>query len=180
MQLKTDTVVFVPAKCSPLKGVTPPMATNEDRLAMIALAIDGIDGFAVSDWELNRPAPSYTIDTVHHFRAEYGPETAVYWLLGADSINDIVRWYKVTELIDTCHLAFMYRGGYKPPSFEDFVGLWGPERVEKLRRDVVETPRIAVSSTQIRRKLATGENVDEKLAPAVAEYIRRRGLYRCA
>jgi nicotinate-nucleotide adenylyltransferase len=179
MQIAADKVVFVPAKCSPLKGFFP-HAADEDRMAMIALAIAGNDLFAVSDCELRRPAPSYTLDTVRQFKDEHGPETSVHWLLGADTVPDLVHWHKIRELIDTCNLTTMQRAGYPPPDFDRFEPLWGPERVAKLKRNVVETPRIDVSSTQVRKRLAAGEDVAGMLHPDVIAYIRRRGLYQQA
>lgn len=176
-QIDAEKVVFIPAKCSPLKGFSP-RAGDEDRLAMIALAITGHDSFEASDCELKRPAPSYTLDTVRLFKRKYGPETSIHWLLGADSVEDLVHWYKVRKLIDECHLTAMQRAGYAPPDFERFVPMWGPERVAKLRRDVVQTPLIDVSSTEVRRRLAAGEDVRGMIHPDVIEYIRQHGLYR--
>lgn len=176
-QIGADKLIFIPAKCSPLKGFSP-RADDEDRLAMITLAVAGRDDFAVSDCELRRPAPSYTLDTVRQFKREYGPQTSIHWLLGADGIEDLVHWYKVRELIDECNVTTMQRAGYAQPDFERFAPMWGPQRVAKLKRDVVETPLIDVSSTEVRRRLAAGEDVRGMLHPDVIEHIRRHGLYR--
>jgi nicotinate-nucleotide adenylyltransferase len=176
-RLGAEKVVFIPAKRSPLKGFLP-AASDDDRLKMITLAIRNNKGFAVSDCELRRAAPSYTLDTVRQFQAEHGPETSVYWLLGADSVNDLVCWHRIDELIDVCSIAVMYRGGCDPPSFDKYVSVWGTERVRKLRANVIETPLIDVSSTQIRERLAAGEDVSNMLHPEVAAYIHARGLYR--
>ena len=115
-QIGAEKVVFVPAKRSPLKGFLP-KASDRDRLAMISLAITGSEHLGVSDYELNRPAPSYTIDTVRQFQAEYGPDTLICWLIGADSVDDLQHWYAVDQLIDECILCTMYRGGCRPPDF---------------------------------------------------------------
>jgi nicotinate-nucleotide adenylyltransferase len=176
-RIDAEKLIFIPAKCSPLKGFSP-HAGDEDRLAMLALAVAGRDSFAASDCELRRSAPSYTLDTVRQFKREYGPETSIHWLLGADSIEDLVHWCKVRELIDECNLTTMQRAGYAPPDFERFVPMWGPERVAKLKRDVVETPLIDISSTEVRRRLAASEDVRGMLHPDVIEYIHRHGLYR--
>jgi len=176
-QIGAERVVFIPARCSPLKGFFP-HASDADRLAMVTLAIAGRRDFAVSDCELKRPAPSYTLDTVRQFQREYGPQTAIHWLLGADSVEDLVHWYKIRELIDECHLTTMQRAGYEPPDFDRFAPTWGPERVAKLKRDVVQTPLIDVSSTEVRRRLAASEDVRRMLHPDVIDYIRRHGLYR--
>jgi len=172
-----EKVIFIPAKCSPLKGFFP-HASDEDRLTMIALAIAGDEAFAVSDCELKRPAPSYTLDTVRGFKRDLGPDTIVHWLLGADSVGDLVHWYKIRELIDDCSLTTMQRAGYPRPDFDRFTPMWGPERVEKLKQNVVETPLIDISSTEVRRRLAAGEDVSSMLHPAVIEHILHHGLYR--
>lgn len=174
--LAAEKVIFIPAKCSPLKGFMPKVS-DTDRFTMIALAIAEQERFEVSDYELNRPAPSYTLETVRHFQQEYGYETSIHWLIGADSIDDLVYWHKIVELIDACHLTTMYRGGCEPPDFARFEGLWGRQRVEKLQRDIVQTPLIGTSSTEIRKRLAAGQQVAEMLHPAVAAYIRERALY---
>ena len=174
--LNAESVIFIPAKCSPLKGCLP-RAGDDDRLKMIELATANDNAFAVSDCELRRPSPSYTLDTVHQFQAEYGSAVSVHWLLGADSVNDLVHWHGIGELLDACTLSVMVRGRYETPAFEKYIPLWGSERVEKLRRNVVPTPKIDVSSTEVRERLRRGEDVSEMLAPEVESYIRQRGLY---
>jgi nicotinate-nucleotide adenylyltransferase len=176
-RIDAQRVVFVPAKRSPLKGFSP-AAGDSDRLRMISLAIQENERFAVSDCELRRAAPSYTLDTVRQFQDDFGPETDVYWLLGADSVDDLAYWHRVDELIDACHLAVMHRGGYDAPTFDKYLPVWGSERIRKLREDVVETPSIDISSTQVRERLAAGEDVRDMVHPDVAAYIRKQGLYR--
>ena len=176
-QIEAEEVVFIPAKCSPLKGFFP-HAPDDDRLRMIELAIQGCKGFSASDCELRRAAPSYTIDTVKRFQQEYGEETSIYWLVGADSVNDLVLWHRIDELIDACHLAVMVRGGYEAPSFEKHLATLGPDRVEKLRRNAIRTPSIPISSTEIRKRLAAGKDVCNMLCPEVWRYICDRGLYK--
>jgi len=172
-----EKVVFIPARCSPLKGFTP-SASDDDRFAMIALAIAGNRSFELSDYELKRPQPGYTLQTVRQFQADYDSQTEIYWLIGADSVEDLPHWYKISELIDGCNLTAMYRAGFEPPDFSKFKALWGPQRVEKLQRNVVETSLIDISSTEIRNKLAAGSDVTSMLHPPVADYIHEHGLYQ--
>ncbi len=176
-QIEAERVVFIPARCSPLKGFLP-HATDEDRLHMIELAIRHHDRFSVSDCELRRPAPSYTLHTVEYFQQEYGDETSLYWLLGADSVNDLLLWHRIEDLIDACHLAVMVRGGYEKPTFDRHREALGRERVEKLRRDVMETPAMEISSTEVRKRLADGRGTSDLLDPAVQQYIHEHRLYR--
>ena len=134
-----EKIVFIPAKRSPLKGFLP-RANDNDRLKMISLAIAGEKNFQVSDCELKRPAPSYTLATIRKFQADYGSETSIHWLIGADGADDLAYWYKITELIDACNLTTMYRAGCEPPDFAKFEEIWGHERIEKLQRNVIQTP----------------------------------------
>jgi nicotinate-nucleotide adenylyltransferase len=172
-----EKVIFVPAKLSPLKGFLP-RASDDDRLKMIWLAIAGVENFQVSDYELKRPAPSYTLATVRKFQSDYGDETVIHWLIGADSVDDLTYWYKITELIDTCNLTTMYRAGCERPDFTKFEQIWGRHRVEKLQRNVIETPLVDISSTEIRDLVAKNGDFAKMLHPAVADYIRKHGLYK--
>ena len=172
-----EKIVFIPAKRSPLKDSFPE-AGDGDRLAMIALAIADNEKFQLNDYELRKPEPSYTLETVRRFQADYGGKALIYWLIGADSIYELSRWYGIVELIDACILCVMFRAGCKTPDFAKFKDVWGAARVEKLQRNVIRTPLIDISSTEIRNRLAAGRDVTDMLAPQVADYIRKHGLYR--
>ena len=175
-QIGAEKLVFVPAKRSPLKGFLP-KASDEHRLAMIALAIANNEKFEVSDFELNKPAPSYTLETVREFQADCASDCSIYWLVGADSVNDLQHWYAIEELIDACNVCTMCRAGCEPPDYGKFEALWGRSRVEKLQRNIVQTPLVDASSTEIRRRLAAGEDVSDMLHGDVEDYIRRHALY---
>ena len=172
-----EKLIFIPAKRSPLKGFLP-RASDDDRLQMISLSIAGQDNFEVSDFELKKPAPSYTLETVERFQAECGGQTSIYWLIGADAVGDLVYWHKIVELIDACNLATMYRAGLEPPDFAGFESLWGRQRVEKLQRNILATPLVEISSTEIRNRLAEGRDASRMLNKAVLGYIRQHRLYR--
>lgn len=172
-----EKIIFVPAKRSPLKGFFP-RAGDIDRLRMIALAIADNNNFQVSDYELKRPAPSYTLETVRKFQGDYGGDTSIYWLIGADSIDELQLWYGIAELIDECNLSTMFRAGCKPPDFAKFEDIWGPDRVEKLQRNVIKTSLVDISSTEIRNRLAVGDDVTDMLHPSVVDYIRKHNLYQ--
>ena len=176
-QTDAEKVIFVPATRSPLKGFFPE-ASEADRTAMISLAIADNEKFELSDCELKRQGPSYTLETVRQFRADYGGDASIYWLMGADSIGDLPVWYRIVELLDECNLSVMYRAGFAQPDFTRFEDVWGPERVEKLRRNVIRTSLIDISSTEIRNGLAAGLDVTGMLHPSVADYIRKHNLYQ--
>ena len=172
-----EETIFIPAKRSVLKEFFPE-AGDDDRLKMIALAISENKNFRASDCELKNPLPSYTLETVRQFRTKYGSDTSVYWLVGADSVDDLPRWYGIVELIDECNLCVMYRAGFAPPDFAGFEAVWGSKRIQKLQRNIIKTPLIDISSTEIRKKLALGHDATDMLHPLVADYIHRNGLYQ--
>lgn len=171
-----ERAVFIPAKCSPHKKEFP-LASNSDRIKMISLAIEGASGFEVSDCELKRELTGYTLDTVKYFRKVYGKQALLYWLVGADAVKDLDKWHGIEELIDLCDLSVMYRAGFEKPCFCGFKAVFGPERIRKLQQNVISTPLIDISSTQIRQKLSRGAEVQDMVAPAVMDYIKRNHLY---
>lgn len=176
-RIGAEKIIFIPAKLSPLK-VFLPRADDNHRLKMISLAIAGEKNFQVSDYELKKPAPSYTLETVQKFQSDYGRETIIHWLIGADTVDDLAYWYKISELIDACNLTTMYRAGWEPPDFTRFEGIWGRQRIEKLQRNIIETPLVDISSTEIRDLIAKNSDFAEMVHPAVADYIRKNGLYK--
>jgi len=175
--IRAEKTIFIPAKRSPLKSFSP-HASDIDRLEMLKLAIAGNEIFEASDCEIKRQSPSYTLDTVRKFQAACGGGGSIYWLIGADSIEELVHWHDIVELIDECNLAVMYRAGFDKPDFTGYQKLWGRERIEKLQRNIVQTPLINISSTQVRKRLAAGQEVAQILHPTVVSYIRKHGLYK--
>lgn len=175
--IRAEKTVFIPAKHSPLKRF-PPNASDIDRLEMIRLAIAGHENFDVSDCELKRQSPSYTLDTVRKFQEIFGGDCSIYWLIGADGIDELAHWHDVVGLIDECNLAVMYRAGFDKPDFAGYQKLWGGQRIEKLRHNIIPAPLIDISSTDIRDRLASGRDVAQMLNPSVLNYIHKRELYK--
>jgi len=177
-KIGADKLVFIPAKRSPHKGNFP-AASGRHRFNMLSITAEGIDDFVVSDLELERPDPSYTIDTVTAFKEEYGEEVQIFWLIGADTVEDLPKWHRVKELIDACNLSVMYRAGFKKPDFTLFREHFGPNRIDKLDKHVIPTPLVDISSTEIREKLSSRIDVSDLLGSEVIRYIRQNNLYGC-
>ncbi len=175
--LGADHIVFIPAAQSPHKQ-KPPVASGKERAEMIARALSDQPGVSVSDCELHRPRPSYTLDTVLYFRNQLGPEVALFWLVGADAVSDLPRWHRVDELLDAADIAVMYRAGYPKPDFGECRSAFSAPQIERLRKNVVPVPLIDISSTEIRRRLAAGKEVAHMLPPDVHAYIQSHRLYR--
>jgi nicotinate-nucleotide adenylyltransferase len=172
-----EKIIYIPAKRSPLKSLQP-QASDTDRFNMISLAIAGENIFEVSDYELTKVAPSFTLDTVRQFHTKYGGDASIYWLVGADSIDELPHWYHMEELIDECHLCVMYRAGCKQPDFAGLESLWGSRRIEKLRNNIIPTPLVDISSTEVRDRLTKNQDVTQMLHPEVLRYIQKHHLYR--
>jgi len=175
-KIGAERVIFIPAKKSPLKK-SPPAASDFDRLEMIRLATEDTECLSVSDYELKKDEPSFTLHTVEKFKADFDDRSCIYWLAGADAVTELGRWYKIEQLIDSCRLSVMYRADCEPPDFNRYRDIWGDELVDRLVRNIIRTPLIEISSTEIRSRLRAGLDVSEMLDAKVAKYIRKKGLY---
>jgi nicotinate-nucleotide adenylyltransferase len=176
-KLAVDEVVFIPAKRSPHRS-TYPLAGEGHRRVMLELAFADRPRWRCCCCELDRPDPSYTIETINYFREKFGVSTDIYFLAGADVLDDLLKWHRIEELIDMCKLSIMYRAGYPEPDFERFEPVLGKHRSEKLRSNVLQTPLIKVSSSEIRSRLARGQSIEGLVPPAVITYINKHKLYR--
>jgi nicotinate-nucleotide adenylyltransferase len=174
--IDAEAVIFVPAKRSSLK--TKPQASDRHRLNMIKMAIEDLQNFHTSDCELKRSAPSFTMETINEMQKKLSRNAMLYWLLGADTIDELPRWFRILDLIDECNLACMYRAGFDPPDFSKYEHLLGHQRIEKLQKNIIKTPLIDISSTEIRQRCAAGLDITELVHPAVAEYIQKHNLYK--
>jgi nicotinate-nucleotide adenylyltransferase len=173
-QLRLDHVLWVPAG-DPWRKAGEPVSAAEDRLAMVRLAIEGNDAFEVSTTELDRPGPTYTLDTLRQLRGEYAAEELVF-LMGLDALWDLPNWHRPTELIRLALLGVARRGDEQPRLAELERQLPGLE--ERVRW--VEMPRLDISGTELRRRAAEGQSVRYLVPAAVADYIDEHHLYRRA
>jgi len=166
-----DRVILIPNAVSPHKLRQPDdMASPEDRLAMCRLAADCTPGFDVEDLEMRREPPSYTIDTVRELKRRGW--TSVNWLIGADQVPKLPAWREPEALLREVEFVVIARPGWS----SDWESL--PREYQFLRERVVQAPLVNISATDIRRRVAAGEAIDELVPPAVARYIRQKGLYR--
>jgi nicotinate-nucleotide adenylyltransferase len=169
-------VILMPARRSPHKNKQP-LAPDTDRIAMLKLAIADKSLFQISTAELNRAEPSYTIDTIGQLKQKFGGDCELYWLIGADMLKSLPLWHKIIELMDQCNISVMNRGGFDKPDFGSLSGKLDKEIIEKLRKNMIETPFIEISSTEIRQKILNNEDASLHLHPDVLNYIKKRRLY---
>lgn len=177
-------LVFVPAAQSPLKSEGP-VASDHDRVRMLELALRGSARTCVWSEELQRPGPSYSIDTVRAARAVLPPGTDVRLLIGSDQAAAFHLWRDARQLASTTRPVVLLR---EPHLTRDDLAqtmraatFWSPQELVDWLSRVDPGERLPSSATDIRRRLAAGATDSElarELHPAVLKYIREHGLYR--
>lgn len=181
-ELQLERVDFIPAAQSPLKSSAA--LTAEHRLAMLQLAVRDVPGLDVDARELERPGPSYTVDTLKALRAEYGAARPLLWIVGSDILTTLSQWSRWRELLDHAHLVVMARPGASDP--EDEVKKWiashrikGNLAVTQPAGGVVlvRQPLLDIASSQIRALIAEGRDTRFLMPDAVMEYIERHTLF---
>ncbi len=163
-QFKLDAVLFVPAARSPFKAARP-LAPDARRLGMLKLALKSEPRFWLSRCDLDRPAPSYAIDTAQEI-GEAFPRARLFWLIGADQLEGLDRWHRAAELRQLVTFALLPRG--KAPA--DIV-LPGVLSLPRPRQ-------IDISATEIRHRVKSRLPIDHLVPSSIAAYIHRHGLYR--
>ncbi|NJL93760.1 MAG: nicotinate (nicotinamide) nucleotide adenylyltransferase [Anaerolineae bacterium] len=170
-ELGLETVFFVPAADPPHK-VGVPRASVEDRVNMVQLAIHHNPAFRLSRADVDRPGPHYTNDMIRLFREQF-PGQEPYFLMGSDSLRDLLSWYEPQGLIEQCYLVVMSRP-VVPPDM-DILYAELPLLREKLI--FIHSPEISISSTNITARLKSGRSIRYRVPDAVWEYIYAHDLY---
>ena len=166
--LGLDEVLFVPAG-QPWQKDRRTVSPAAHRYAMTAIATVADPAFTVSRMEVDRPGPTYTVDTLHELRCSRGPEVEIFLIVGADTLARIFTWRDPGRLFGLAHLVACSRSGYRlaDPGVPGGVSL-------------VEVPGHRISSTLIRQRVRAGLPIDHLVPDGVAGYIAREGLYLTA
>jgi nicotinate-nucleotide adenylyltransferase len=164
-QMRLDAVLFIPCARSPFKAGAPRTA-DAQRVAMLRRALQGEPRFWFSRCELDRPAPSYALDTAREVRAAF-PHATVFWLIGADQMARLDEWHGWTDLRREVKFLLLERG-------ED---IRVPAAVRRVVLDLPHPRRIDISATEIRRRVKARLSIDHLVPASVAAYIKRAGLY---
>ena len=172
-QLALDLVLFVPTGTPPHKREQP-ILLAEHRLRMLELATAGREHFAVSTVDIDRSGPCYTADTLELLRAEWGPEPTFYFIEGADSLADILSWYRPQRILELCHLAVVERPGTKIDVDRLAQHLPGLES----RLHWIQMPLLEISSSDLRARAIAGRPISYLVPRAVEAYIVEHTLYR--
>jgi len=167
-----DRVIWIPAGDPPHKPDLD-LAPQEDRLAMVALAVAGDPTFDVSRLELDRPGPSYTLDTLRHFAAQGWPPERLFFLTGTDAMRDLATWHRPDEVLRAAQFVVAERPGTPLASLREVLPAAWFARLKPF-----PAPRVEISSTDLRDRVRAGESLQYLVPEAVEQYIREHRLYR--
>jgi nicotinate-nucleotide adenylyltransferase len=141
---------------------------------MVELAITGKPHFSLSRVDVDRPGPSYTVDTLDLLRARWGPGPRFFFIEGNDSLSDIACWYQPQRLIELCELAVVTRPGSQidlPELERRLPGITG-------RIHWVKIPLLEISSSDLRARVRAGRSISYLAPREVEAYIQQHRLYR--
>ena len=171
--LALDLVLFMPAG-SPAFKLDKRVTRAEDRYAMTVLATAANDAFYASRFEIDRPGVTYTVDSLRMLRSHYPDNVERYFITGADAILDIVSWHDAAEIAELATLIAASRPGYDIAQARMRIAAAG------IPFDVryIEIPALAISSTNIRQRVACGKSARYLTSESVLGFIRKNGLYR--
>ncbi len=191
-----DEIYLIPAALPPHKA-SGELAASGDRLNMLNLALGTARGLKVSDVELKRSGPSYTIDTVAHFKRSLSPESRLFLIMGLDAFLEIDTWKSYRQLLAQIPFIVINRphadrqtAGDPWKLLDDYLATelgaeyaFSASRSAYLGSDqqpiyVWEVTALDISSTRIRRAVREGRPIDYWVPTRVAEYIRTKGIYK--
>jgi nicotinate-nucleotide adenylyltransferase len=166
-------VIIVPAGqpiAKPGDRVTPAAR----RIEMLRLALAGKPYLKISRMEIERPGPSYTVDTIDALRKRYGVRAGIYFILGWDSLAQLPGWREPERIVAMCRLVAVPRPGWPRPGLEALE-----EKIPGISPKVtfLDRPNLDISATMIREKVRKGEAIDHLVPGLVAEYIKKHRLY---
>jgi len=163
-QLHLDRVLLVPAAQPPHKpgGSTIPA---ERRMAMVSAAVQDDAVLEASSVEIDRPGPSYTADTLERLAAD-GPDDELWFILGADQLEGFRDWSRPGRIVELARLAVASRPGAGDPAMDFLAGAVAAGRV-----DVIDMPEVPISSTEVRERLARGEDISHLVPAPVAALL---------
>lgn len=190
-KLRLDQVIFMPTATSPLKPHGP-VASNDDRLMMLRLALsgspspalsgsppptDGGTSLLVDDRELRRGGKSFTIDTVEEIKRQR-PDDELFLLVGSDAFAAIGQWRRPEELLTKITPVVFRRGGDPPIDWSVLDKLVPRARIQDIEAASVSLPMIEISSGEIRQRVADGRSIRFLVSQSVAAFIRANSLYQ--
>ena len=171
VQFRLDEVVFVPTG-QPWMKEHDVVSPAEYRYLMTVIATASNPKFSVSRMEVDREGPTYTIDTLRSLGEEQGAGTDLFFITGADAILEILHWREPAEVFEMAHFIAATRPGYDLAHFQAEAPISHPDIT------VMQVPALAISSTDIRQRIADGRPLRYLVPEGVKSYIEKIGLYR--
>ena len=180
-----------------IPSATPPhksdinLAPAKDRFEMVKQSLKGHEKFFVSDKELIRKGPSFTIDTLNEFKEEYGPTTLFYLLMGSDAFLDITTWKHKDQIFEAIQIIIMLRGHWENynaiVSFIDeniskgyILNEQDNTFYHKKKQKIIicKVPKINISSTMIRDRVKNNQSIKDLVPANIEKIIRTKELYK--
>jgi nicotinate-nucleotide adenylyltransferase len=180
--LSLEELRFIPSAKPPHRW--QPVASAEDRLAMVKLAIQAYEKFTLDDREYHREGASYTIDTLKSVRTDIGNHKPLCMIIGLDAFQSFTSWKDWQKILDETHLVVSTRPGYQlAESEEDWVKTRlssDPDELQKKPSGKIlfcEVTQLDISATNIRKQLLNGNSCSYMTPEKVCEYINKHKLY---
>jgi nicotinate-nucleotide adenylyltransferase len=177
-QFCLNKVIFIPSGDPPHKNALEEKIA-EHRYLMTVIATSSNKNFFVSRIEIDRKGKSYTIDTMKQLRKIYGEDAELFFITGADAILEILTWKKTEEIIQLCSFIAATRPGYnisKIQELKEKLFKKTNNNVDKIF--IMEIPALAISSTDIRKRVKENRPIDYLVPEGVSNYILKHGLYK--
>ncbi|MFH2092791.1 MAG: nicotinate-nucleotide adenylyltransferase [Pseudomonadota bacterium] len=184
-----EKIFFIPSGTPPHKSETG-LASAQDRYEMVKASLKGSKTLLVSDKELNRSGPSYTIDTINAFKQDHNPDTEFYLLMGSDAFLDITTWKAKDQLFEIIKIIIMLRGDQvnsrtiasfidenisKGYTFNSTSRIFFHTKKQEIA--ICQVPKIDISSTMIRKRIQNRQSIHGLVPDPVEQMIRTKELY---
>ena len=173
VQFSLDRVIFMPAGQPAFKDLSE-VTEAEHRYLMAVLATAANPDFDVSRLEIERPGPTYTVDTLVALAGEYGADAELFFVTGADAVWEILAWKDAERVAELATFIAATRPGYDL----DAAVRAHQEAASRFRIEYMEVPALAISSTDLRRRVAESRPIRYLTPEPVVSYIAKYGLYR--
>jgi nicotinate-nucleotide adenylyltransferase len=172
-RLELPRILFVPAGQPWLKANNA-ISSVQHRLEMVRLAIAGNPRFKLSTIEIERPGPTYTVDTIAQLQSQLVAGGEIFFVLGWDNLSQLPQWHQPKRLIEMCRLVAVPRVDFPLPNLPSLEKAL-PGIAERVI--LFDKPRIDINASEIRRRVARGLSIGELVPAPVERYIKEHGLY---
>lgn len=173
---RADKILFIP-NASPPHKLGRTITSYEHRVRMLELALGDCDKAELCEIEAQETDPNYTVDTVRKLRILYGNETEFLLIVGSDEIRGLADWKEPRKLLESVDVLVVSRTGWNLDEINCLADSLGRDAVEKLKSTTLSVDLPDVSSTDIRERAASGDDLARDVAPPVARYIATHKLY---